>query len=289
MYGMVKKMKSYPDISHHHPVVNWDTIKKEYPFIISKATEGTSYIDPTLRSFISNCEKRKIPYWLYTFLLFGNELAQAQFMVRVCKDLVGPSFVGYILDIERGNPQSNCIQALNWLKGQCKRQMIYTNWADYRLGEYHKLVATRPDTCAWWEARYGPNDGQYHASAPCNPGVELYQYTSHGTALGVSDPGHIDMNVITGAKTERWFCGLEEEKEAKKVNIELSVLCRDVKCPEVLAWKKMLTASGYGEGLNDSKRFGATSEKRTKEWQKANGLTADGIVGKKSWTKMLLG
>lgn len=51
----------YPDISHYHPVNNWTKAKESAAFLISKATQGTSYVDNTLESFIAGCEKNKIP------------------------------------------------------------------------------------------------------------------------------------------------------------------------------------------------------------------------------------
>jgi GH25 family lysozyme M1 (1,4-beta-N-acetylmuramidase) len=72
-------MKKIIDISHHHPVKSWDSLQKDVEFLITKATEGTSYVDPTLKTIIKECEKRKIPYWLYTFLRDGNEPAQSEF------------------------------------------------------------------------------------------------------------------------------------------------------------------------------------------------------------------
>ena len=52
--------KYYPDISHYHPVRNWDTVKRNCPFLIMKATQGISYIDKTLYTNIKECEKRGI-------------------------------------------------------------------------------------------------------------------------------------------------------------------------------------------------------------------------------------
>lgn len=39
-------------------------------------------------------------------------------------------------------------------------------------------------------------------------------------------------------------------------------------------------------GLNPDGSFGAVTEIKVKEWQKANGLTADGVVGTVSWSKL---
>ena len=77
----------YPDISHYHPVRNWGKVKSNCPFLIAKATQGTSYIDETLDTNIRECERRGIPYWLYAFLNRGDETAQTRFLVEVCKEL----------------------------------------------------------------------------------------------------------------------------------------------------------------------------------------------------------
>ena len=110
--------KYYPDISHYEPVRNWNEVKEKCPFLISKATEGTNYVDSTLKSFIKNCEDRKIPYWLYAYLDKGSELAQAKFLVRTCKKLVGKYFVGYVLDVEAGNEAGNVRDALKYQIGR---------------------------------------------------------------------------------------------------------------------------------------------------------------------------
>ena len=193
--------KYYPDISHHHPVGDWGKIKNNCPFIITKATEGTTYVDPTLDTVIKECEKRKIPYWLYTFLRDGNELAQAKFMVATCKNKVGKYFVGYILDVEQNNAQSNCQKALDYISGLGYKTMIYTMYAQYSL--YKTLINERPKACAWWEARYGLNDGVYRAKYPCHPGVDFHQFTDRGSCPGISDK--IDLNRLTGKKSESWF------------------------------------------------------------------------------------
>lgn len=195
-------MSKYIDISHHHSVNDWDKVKENCPFVISKATEGQTFIDPSLDSFISNCEKKKIPYWLYTFLRAGDEVAQAKFLVKTCKEKVGDSFIGYILDVESGNSSANVKKALNYITGLKYKTMIYTMYAQY--SSYKALISNRPKDCAWWEARYGVNNGSYNSKYPCHSGVDLHQFTSEGTCPGIS--GKIDLNRITGqGKLESWF------------------------------------------------------------------------------------
>lgn len=203
-------MKKYLDISHHETVKDWDKVKEICPFLISKATEGTSFVDPTLGSFIQNCEKQKIPYWLYTYLRKGNELAQAKFMVKTCKNKVGKYFVGYILDVEADNVAADVKEALNYITGLGGKSMLYTMYAQY--DKYKEVITRRPDSCAWWEARYGKNETTYNLNYPCHLGVDFHQFTDEGTCAGIS--GEVDLNRLTGTKPESWFMNFsDDEKE----------------------------------------------------------------------------
>lgn len=193
--------KYYPDISHWSPVTDWTTVKANCPFLISKATQGTSSVDPTLDSFISGCEANKIPYWLFAYLNKGSERAQAEFLVQTCKDKIEEYFIGYILDVEDNNTAENVQEALAYLNDMGYKTMIYHKYADY--SKYKAVIADRGDNCAWWEARYGKNDGSYNSSYPPHNGVDFHQYTDVGTCDGIS--GNCDMNRLTGTLEESWF------------------------------------------------------------------------------------
>lgn len=201
-------MAYYADISHYKPVTNWILAKQNCPFLISKATQGTNYIDTTLDSFVKGCEDNGIPYWLYTYLNKGNELAQAKYMVSVCKEKVGKHFIGYILDVEAGNDASNVKQALDYLAGLGGKTMIYTGYAEY--SKYKSVINSLPSSCAWWESRYGLNNGSYNSKYPCHSGVDFHQYTSVGNCPGITSK--CDLNRLTGTKTESWFKTKQEVK-----------------------------------------------------------------------------
>jgi len=197
--------KYYPDVSHHDPIKNWDKVKNNCPFVIAKATQGTSYVDTTLDIFIKNCEKKGIPYWLYTYLNSGNELEQAKFLVKTCKNKIGKHFIGYVLDVEceKGCSVSGVKSALAYISNLGYKSMIYTMYAQY--SRYKAAIESKPTNCAWWEARYGKNDGKYRKAYPCHKGVDLHQFTENGSCPGI--PGKIDLNRITGTKKkEVWFC-----------------------------------------------------------------------------------
>lgn len=52
----------------------------------------------------------------------------------------------------------------------------------------------------------------------------------------------------------------------------------------VLRWQQFLVSQGYSLGSLDGS-FGSKTDTATKAWQKKNGLTDDGVVGDKSFTK----
>lgn len=194
-------MSFYPDISHHRPVKNWASVKTNCPFIISKATQGTGYIDSTLNNFISHCENMGIPYWLYTFLNKGNELAQTKFMVKTCEKKVGKYFVGYVLDVEDNNHPQDVLEALTWLEKQGEKCMVYIGYRHYE--KYDAVIDNMGKNTALWESRYGINNGKYNTNAPCHNRTDLHQYTSMGTCPGIT--GKCDLNRLTGRKNEDWF------------------------------------------------------------------------------------
>ena len=203
---------NYPDISHWKPVQNWAEVKRTCGFLISKATEGTGFVDSTLNSFIKGCESNGIPYWLYTFLKKGNEKAQAQYLVSTCKGKVGKYFRGYVLDVESGNTAAGVQAALDYLKSLGGKCMIYTMYAQY--GTYQNVIANRGGNCAWWEARYGQNTGTYNPAYAPHKGCDLHQFTSKGVCAGIGNT--VDLNRLTGTKDVSWFTGASAPAPAPK-------------------------------------------------------------------------
>ena len=80
-----------------------------------------------MAGIVKQCEKRGIPYWLYAYLNKGDELAQAKFLVKTCKDKIGKHFMGYVLDVEAGNAASGVQKAMDYLKTLEYKMMLYTH------------------------------------------------------------------------------------------------------------------------------------------------------------------
>ena len=228
------------DISHHHKVTDWKKLKEEVAFMPFKATQGTSFVDPDCASNIAKCEQYGIPYWLYTFLNKGNELAQAKFMVAKFKDKVGKYFMGWCLDAEYGNSPSGVQKALDYIKTQSKKTMIYTAHQYYYL--YKDLLKNRGSNCAWWEPRYsskGPHDG-----------CDLWQYTESYKCSFVT--GKIDANYLMGPKLMAWFTTPGEVKTKEKAEVK-TVKTESEKRLAVANWLKPYI--GIKEGSAQHKKI----------------------------------
>ena len=289
-----------PDVSHWHPVEDWNLVKGTCPVIISKATQGTTYVDPTLDDFIEQCEKRGIPYWLYAYLNKGKELTQTKYLVNTCKGKVGNYFVGYVLDVEAGNAAENVQKALTWLSKRY-RAMLYTGYAEYTI--YKEVIAGR-GKALWWEARYGKNDGWYSASYPCHPGVDLHQYTSKGDCPGVQ--GCADLNRVVGCTladltthpvdsvpTGKTYSGtfpvFAPGRDCYKYGDGITTL---TKYPTQIKRLQMLVnwintgETKYSKTLSGSiavdGKYGKATEQAVKAAQKKMGATVDGIWGTQS-------
>lgn len=82
----------------------------------------------------------------------------------------------------------------------------------------------------------------------------------------------------------------ETTKEETTVNIAMTVLKKGCEGNEVKTLQRILYAMGYdiGSSLIDGD-FGNKTDAAVKAYQKHKGLEADGIVGEKTWNKLLKG
>lgn len=290
-----------PDISHYHPVNDWAAVKASCPVIISKATQGTAFVDSTLDSFIRGCEQTNIPYWLYAYLNRGNELAQTKFLVETCKPKVGKNFIGFVLDVEANNDAANVKKAYDWLSKKY-RVMIYTGHSDY--AKYKDIVLNIP---LWWEARYGKNDGNYNASYPCHTGADLHQYTSLGYCPGIT--GKSDLNRLVGITFSDFMNAPgavevpKEEKTAGKVYAgKLPVFAAGRDCykygdgitaltnypTQIRRVQQLINWINTGDVIHNTRRtdsiavdgkYGKNTVEAVKRAQKEIGANVDGIFG----------
>lgn len=215
------------DVSHHARVKDWDKVKKSCPFLISKATQGTWWVDETLDDFINGCEKNAIPYFLYCYIEYASDgEKQAKYLVDKTKNKVGKYFMGYGIDAETNSPNSTRVEIRGKLpeESEVRKAIMYIKNLGGKCMFYGKAYLSiirdvRDDKCAIWYARYGKDTGIYDLAYPVKsaykPYVDLHQYTSKGTCPGIAVK--CDLNRITGVgKDLSWFT-TKTEKEVNKV------------------------------------------------------------------------
>ena len=140
------------------------------------------------------------------------------------------------------------------------------------------------------------------------PGVLVF-FTGHvgvyaGNGKVIEARGHKYGVVETKLKSRPWLwwgkhpdieyvIAAEGEKEIKTVTIELAQLQKGAKGEEVKTLQRLLNALGFKGKTNKSLTvdgdMGSQTDFALREYQAKSGLTVDGIVGQKTWNKLLKG
>jgi N-acetylmuramoyl-L-alanine amidase len=149
---------------------------------------------------------------------------------------------------------------------------------------------------------YGVMRGARSAGCPLYYIIEHSFHTCKASAEWLMSDSHLDKLAKAEAEVIAAYYGLKKEetektettnKGASTVNIELTVLKNGSKGEEVKTLQRILNALGYkgknGKVLTVDGIFGANCEFAVKNFQMKESLSADGIVGKNTWNKLLRG
>lgn len=266
-----------PDISHHDKVTSWSKLAKETPFVIIKGTQRCNFVSPTLKTYIKNLEKYKVPYWIYSYLEKGNEEDQAKFLTATCDPIIGESFIGYSLDAEEKNKPDDVLRAIRIVQGARRKVLVYT---PYSIWSKVKGDVANDTDVIFWEPRYGLNNGKYNPLFPPHSDCALHQFTDKGKVDYIS--GNCDLNRLTGIVPIEWFTTKfsntypysPDDRKTKKCmwNGEIP------KFPKRGYFKK-------GDGITTALKFKEDIKRAQKiiRWVSANdGLTIDGKFGAKT-------
>lgn len=103
------------------------------------------------------------------------------------------------------------------------------------------------------------------------------------TVMVLSNGSNVATNVATNLAT-----GRNNTTEGGYCNVNLRVLKKGHKGEDVRALQRLLIAAGYGCGSSGADAdFGGGTYNAVVAYQRAKGLGADGIVGAKTWGKLL--
>lgn len=272
------------DISVHQGKVDWEQTRKNLELAIFRSSIG----EKEDTKYIFNVNNCKIPFGVYHYFYAGTKEeaeieAKAFYNIATQKNFK-PLF--FCLDIEYKAQNSKttkivCETALTTLKKLgAKKVGLYIGQSRY---PYIKDIVNKFDFI--WIPRYGKNTGYidmaYKPKYPC----DMWQYTSNGKVSGIK--GRVDLNTLMGSKTLEWYLK-EETIKTKFTFYYLGTRTIRIKNQgeDVKELQTSLNKLGFNCGKADGK-FGEKTKAALKKYQKARGLTVDGVCGKQTVKKLL--
>ena len=259
------------DLSDFQPVSN--TKYAGHAFLIAKATEGLSWNSKTFARHISNAMQsgQLVGAYHYARPEYNTAAAEAQHFLAIFRPYIGKAVPA--LDWEQKALRYPVGWALEWLRiveaeTGCK-PLFYVQQSQARLDKY-RIIADAGYPL--WLAQYASRHG-----ATVWPKVTIWQYTSNP----------LDKNIFYGDKAD-WYRMIrkedptEEQKEKVKI---VGVTKKGMSGVQVKGLQTMLKEYGYYSAAIDGS-FGDKTEAAVKAFQKAEGLTVDGIVGEKTWARL---
>ncbi|GED35029.1 GH25 family lysozyme [Brevibacillus centrosporus] len=211
------------DVSHHQGAIDWKKVAADgVKFAFIKATQGTSFVSPTLVKNAKAAAANGIKVGYYHFAEPDQSpTAQVDHFLKTIQGL--PIDLPLILDIEGDNDwtpaTANAFSAsfMAYLQQKTgKVPMLYTGayfakskLTNKELGKYHL-----------WVAHYGTDDPMDN---PTWSRWAVFQYTSSGKVAGIA--GNVDMNVMEMSFWTEWTNPQKVEKPVDKP-------------VEIPAWKK---------------------------------------------------
>lgn len=309
------------DISSHNTGIDTATIPGD--FVIVKATQGLTYVNPDFERAMKQARGHKL-LGIYHYIGGQSAAGEMENFIKRWKKYEGQAIA--CLDWESyqnsawGNESylEKCIAYFIEKTGVVP--FVYASLSSFpnALCERYK--------CPKWIAQYANDKETSYQSAPWNEGkysCAIRQYTSNGHLRGW--PGRLDLNkAYITAETWAAFCGKGNEApnipmqpETPKPATDNWVSRLQAECnaqgfsnqtvdniagPNTLAGcptvrqgarggitrliQEKLNSIGYDCGAVDG-IFGPNTKAGVKAYQRAHGLASDGIVGPKTWKKLL--
>ncbi|MFL0248848.1 GH25 family lysozyme [Clostridium neuense] len=246
------------DISNLNETVNIASVKSAgYGFIISKITEGCTFIDKYGRQNVANTKSNGLIAGAYHFARFMDKdraIEEAEFFKANC-----PSNVDFVvLDFEQqchGDMTDACLAFLDIISSIAPA-LIYCNpnyinlYLNFRITKY-----------PLWIAHYGVSS----PSVPKWGSYAIWQYSEYGSVPGVS--GNVDLNVsgpnFNFKQNENSAAVQESSGSITSLQSELN---------------SMINANLVVDGIS-----GLATTAAVENFQNLMGLQADGIAGDNTW------
>jgi len=191
------------DLSHFNQNLDFDKAKSDQIYgVFHKATQGTSFLDPTYQSHCAAATKAGLLWGAYHFGTGADGLEQADFFLQ--KVQPGPQSL-LVLDLE-ANPQGPSMTMEEARAFVTHVQAVTGRWPGLYAGAYLKeLLGVAKDpvlvNCWFWLSQYGPTP----VVPPNWKTWTMWQYTDGAAGPGacpVDGIGRCDRSKFNGSEAD---------------------------------------------------------------------------------------
>ncbi|HTL31434.1 MAG TPA: glycoside hydrolase family 25 protein, partial [Tepidisphaeraceae bacterium] len=187
------------DVSHYQGTINWASVAADgKKFAFQKATEGISYVDPTVGTNTSGAKANGILVGVYHFAHPDTDTAasEAAHFLSGAANYIKAGFLQPVLDLEDGASIGKAALS-QWTNDWCNavknaigvQPIIYCN-TNYATNYLNSTVAQWPLWIANWSTAYGDPTTTGKPPTGVWSNFTFWQYTSSGSVSGIS--GRVD-------------------------------------------------------------------------------------------------
>lgn len=293
------------DVSEHNGDIDWNAARAdgvEYAFI--RCGFGQDIESQDDKYFHINMENAlaagvKVGVYFYSYAKSADAArGEAAHCLRLIEQYRNKMSFPIFYDVEENSIEDYVDETVPAFTEELKK-------AGYNVGVYatgywftHCLQYVAIDYM--WVAYWGKNNGD----VPSNPPewYDVWQYTSVGSVDGIGSGG-VDCDILKNTEMTALINGggddskddgddeKDDDKGGDTVKVELNVLRKGDTGNQVETLQILLNAFGFrdqnGKLLNVDSIFGSKTEYAVKSYQRARGLGVDGIVGVKTWSRIL--
>lgn len=266
------------DVSEWQKEIDWEKVKPRIDFAIIRLGLGQNTPDAYAKRNISECNRLGIPYGVYWFS-YAYNVARAKNEANKVLELLKaynakPTF-GIWFDWEYDSRNHAAKQGFR-IGNALLRDMAKTFCDTIRAAGYEAGIYANGDYLKnYYTEAFLSGYPLWFAYLTDKPGrdVRIHQYSGSGKVEGIS--GNVDLDA--------WY-----DPPADGFSVKLATLRRGDQSEQVRAMQILLAGRGCnGKMHTPDGKFGPNTEGAVKDFQRKNGLNADGIAGPKTWEKLL--
>ena len=268
----------------------------EIDFYLIKCTRGASSVNTSFKPWIEILLKKGKLCGAYHFLNNDQQKNGPIVEAKYFYDQIEPYLGEIVLALDYENDNMGFAAGekyaeiwLNTIKDLTGiTPLIYT-----QQSRVYKLVEIQKAGYPLWVAKYGENPeiNKFQPKQRCD-GIDpyttatIFQYSSNFWPDKALYGNKLDCNVFYGSEDDwKALAGKSEIKVMINVAADLPELKKGTTGRAVRVLQFILGLEGFT--LATDGIFGAHTEVCVKSWQSVHNLTTDGIVGKKTWSKLL--